>query len=118
MFGFRHPVTSQSYVYPVLPFGFTLSPPLACRNTQLMATMIEAEMLARWKGRPGHPALRGVKRRTRGGGRTVGPAPASSVYVDDYANSASDAAWTQEIIEVSAEVFRRVGVVEKELKRE
>eukprot|EP00961_Rhodomonas_salina_P253752 3429401-Rhodomonas_salina.2 len=83
-----------------------------------MATMIEAEMLARWKGLPGHPALRGVKRRTRGGGRTVGPAPASSVYVDDYANSASNAVWTQEIIEVSAEIFRQVGVVEKELKRE
>mmetsp|Transcript_18280 Transcript_18280/g.37035 ORF Transcript_18280/g.37035 Transcript_18280/m.37035 type:complete len:316 (+) Transcript_18280:3348-4295(+) len=32
-FGIRHPITGQSFVFPVLPMGFKLSPPIVCRNT-------------------------------------------------------------------------------------
>lgn len=42
--GFRHPLTSQTYVYCCLPFGFSLSPPISCCNTHLMAVINEGEM--------------------------------------------------------------------------
>eukprot|EP00961_Rhodomonas_salina_P022811 305982-Rhodomonas_salina.1 len=86
LLGFRHPLTSQAYVYPVLPFGFTISPPIACRNTQLLADLIEKEMRARWEGREGSPALSSVARLARVPKTSPAPPPASSVYVDDYAN--------------------------------
>eukprot|EP00961_Rhodomonas_salina_P167759 2261394-Rhodomonas_salina.1 len=78
LFGFRHPVTSQTYVYPVLPFGFTLSPPIACSNTQLLATLIEEEMRARWMGEPGNPGLAHVERLAPVPPETPRPKPASS----------------------------------------
>eukprot|EP00961_Rhodomonas_salina_P193636 2614199-Rhodomonas_salina.1 len=76
LFGFRHPITSQSYVYPVLPFGFTLSLLIACRNTQLMADLIEAEMEALWTGLPGNPCLVQVERLAPVPAPTPRPKPA------------------------------------------
>mmetsp|Transcript_30389 Transcript_30389/g.62612 ORF Transcript_30389/g.62612 Transcript_30389/m.62612 type:complete len:869 (-) Transcript_30389:3743-6349(-) len=114
-FGIRHPVTGQSFVFPVLPMGFKLSPAIACRNTELLASYIENEMRARWEDRPSiAPALEAVP-------RTAAPAdgcpPASSVYVDDYMGSAMGE-WAEELVDVGAKVFELVGVVEKIMKRE
>eukprot|EP00961_Rhodomonas_salina_P017151 230564-Rhodomonas_salina.1 len=118
LLGFRHPLTSQAYVYPVLPFGLTISPPIACRNTQLLADLIEKEMRARWEGREGLPALRSVARTAPVPETSPAPPPASSVYVDDYANSACDEPWMKELVAVAARIFELVGVTEKVLKRE
>ena len=60
LFGFQHPLTGQSFIYPVLPFGFRLSPPIACANTQLMADIITEEARNRAEGLEGRPALMGV----------------------------------------------------------
>eukprot|EP00961_Rhodomonas_salina_P088630 1192236-Rhodomonas_salina.1 len=44
LMGVQHPVTGQSYVMPVLPMGFSLSPPIACSNSQLLTDIINLEM--------------------------------------------------------------------------
>eukprot|EP00961_Rhodomonas_salina_P160891 2166371-Rhodomonas_salina.1 len=113
LLGFRHPLTSQAYVNPVLPFGFTISPPIACRNTQLLADLIEKEMRARWEGLEGSPVLKSVALLARVPKTSPAPPPASSVYVDDYANSACDGPWTDELVRVAARMFVLVGVTEK-----
>ena len=112
--GVRHPLTHQAYVLPVLPMGFKLSPPIACANSQLMADIINDEMLRRWEGRPGHPALACVPRTSRR--PPAGIQPHASVYVDDYMLSAVRE-WLAEMVRVSEVVFRLVGVTEKESKR-
>ena len=61
LFGYQHPITGQSYVYPVLPFGFRLSPLIACTNTSLMAFIIAEEAEGRAQGVPGREALKVVK---------------------------------------------------------
>eukprot|EP00961_Rhodomonas_salina_P068964 926111-Rhodomonas_salina.1 len=59
-------------------------------------------MEARWKGRPGNPCLVQVERLAPVPAPTPRPKPASSVYVDDYANSAVDEPWIDELIRVAA----------------
>jgi len=114
--GVRHPVTGQSFVFPVLPMGFKLSPPIACRNTTWIAELVQREMRARWDGRPSvAPNLAEVP---RSGGVTEGCPPASSVYVDDYMHSAPGNGWIDELVTVCAFVFRVIGVTEKVIKRE
>ncbi len=103
----------QSYVLPVLPFGFALAPPLACANTELLAAVIEQEALARWRGDPGSPGLSSVATHSPVG---RGVPPLSTVYVDDYMNSA-DASWIKELVEIAEKVFEAVGVIEKKAKR-
>eukprot|EP00961_Rhodomonas_salina_P013012 175127-Rhodomonas_salina.1 len=75
-------------------------------------------MRARWMGEPGNPGLAHVERLAPVPPATPRPKPASSVYVDDYANSAIDEPWIDEMIRVSAAVFVLVGVTEKVLKLE
>jgi len=114
--GVRHPVTGQSFVFPVLPMGFKLSPPIACRNTTWIAELIQAEMRARWAGEASIvPKLREVPRK---GGAATGCPPASSVYVDDYMHSAAGNGWIEEVVELGAFVFEIIGVTEKVVKRE
>jgi len=114
--GVRHPVTGQSFVFPVLPMGFKLSPPIACKNTEWLAALIQAEMRARWAGAPSiRPALEAVPRSAR---PTSGVEPASHVYVDDYMGSAAGSGWIEELVDVGALIFRLVGVIEKVAKRE
>eukprot|EP00961_Rhodomonas_salina_P293405 3933731-Rhodomonas_salina.1 len=117
LMGVRHPVTGQSYVMPVLPMGFTLSPPISCENTQLLADFITDEMMARWEGRAGNPALAHVPRRNRRPAGIRCGAPLSRVYVDDFMESAIEG-WIQELIAVGVAVFGLVGVKEKMTKRE
>jgi len=115
-FGIRHPVTGQTFVFPVLPMGFKLNQPIACRNTELLASFIEAEMRARWYGEEStSKALAKVPRTARA---ASGAPPASSVYVDDYMGSAMGNGWIKELVNVGACVFKLVGVVEKLMKRE
>mmetsp|Transcript_18272 Transcript_18272/g.36950 ORF Transcript_18272/g.36950 Transcript_18272/m.36950 type:complete len:477 (-) Transcript_18272:6701-8131(-) len=116
-FGIRHPITGQSFVFPVLPMGFKLSPPIACRNTAWMADLAEREMRARWEHRPSVcPALEGVPRAAHP--TSQGAPPASSVYVDDYMGSAMGGGWIEELVLVCALIFQLVGVDEKLSKRE
>mmetsp|Transcript_18276 Transcript_18276/g.36993 ORF Transcript_18276/g.36993 Transcript_18276/m.36993 type:complete len:626 (+) Transcript_18276:2498-4375(+) len=116
-FGIRHPITGQSFVFPVLPMGFKLSPPIACRNTEWLAELAQREMRARWAGEPSVcEALKQVPRRAKRG--VKGVAPASTVYVDDYMQSAMGEGWIEELVEVCAFIFVTVGVTEKTLKRE
>ena len=63
LFGFQHLITGQSYVYPCLPFGFRLSPTIACSNTQLEADIITEEVQARAEGNVCRKALECVPRR-------------------------------------------------------
>eukprot|EP00961_Rhodomonas_salina_P153559 2067647-Rhodomonas_salina.1 len=58
LFGFQHPITGQSYIYPVLPFCFSLSPLIACASSQLVADMIEKEARLRAEGLEGVEPLR------------------------------------------------------------
>eukprot|EP00961_Rhodomonas_salina_P136182 1832471-Rhodomonas_salina.1 len=102
LMGVRHPVTGQSYVMPVLPMGFTLSPPISCENTQMMADIITEEMMARWEGRLGNAALACVPRRNRRPHGLRCGTPVSRVYVDDFIESAIEG-WIQELIEVGVE---------------
>jgi len=118
LFGFQHPFTGQSYVYPVLPFGFSLSPPIACANTQMAADIIRKEMRARALGDAGLDVLKTVPRVGVVDDKAKGPLPASSVYVDYFVGSARDLTWTEELMQVSAEVFRLLGLPEKISKRE
>jgi len=117
LFGFQHPITGQSYIYPVLPFGFRLSPSLACANTQLMAEMIEAEARKRGEGAEGLPALRDLVTPNLSSPSTE-PPPASRVYVDDFQNMARDLLCTEELANLAGRIFELVGVIEKVLKRE
>eukprot|EP00961_Rhodomonas_salina_P292779 3933206-Rhodomonas_salina.1 len=80
---------------PVLPMGFALSPPIACSNTQLLADIITKEMQDRWAGREGHPAFAHIPRSTSQPPDGV-PEPQSSVYVDDFMESAW-AEWLEEL---------------------
>jgi len=120
LFGFQHSFTGQSYVYPVLPFGFkfSLSPLFACANTQMAADIIREEMRPRALGEVGKEALRDMPRQGDRDEHQTGPLPASSVYVDDFMGSARDLPWTTELMEVSAAVFRLLGLPEKITKRE
>mmetsp|Transcript_30390 Transcript_30390/g.62634 ORF Transcript_30390/g.62634 Transcript_30390/m.62634 type:complete len:863 (+) Transcript_30390:1289-3877(+) len=116
-FGIRHPVTGQSFVFPVLPMGFKLSPPLACRNTAWMATLAENEMRARWEKRASvRPILASIPRSAEPD--ATGAPPASTVYVDDYMGSAAGNGWIEELVEVCALIFLTLGVTEKLTKRE
>jgi len=116
-FGIRHPVTGQSFVFPVLPMGFKLSPPIACRNTEWMAALAEREMRARWEAKASVcDALKAVPRRASMGAR--GAPPASTVYVDDYMSSAMGDGWIEELVDVCALIFKIIGVTEKLSKRE
>jgi len=117
LFGFQHPITGQSYIYPVLPFGFRLSPSLACANTQLMADMIEAEARRRAMGEVGLAVL--VDTLTQHLTEPSSePLPASRVYVDDFQNMARDLLCTQELANLAGRIFELIGVIEKVLKRE
>jgi len=118
LFGFQHPVTGQSYVYPCLPFGFSLSPPICCANSQMLADIIATEARARAKGEVGLKALEGVPRRADWGELGDGPLPASSVYVDDFMGSARSKECTDELTDIGSTVFELAGLPEKVLKRE
>mmetsp|Transcript_62463 Transcript_62463/g.129732 ORF Transcript_62463/g.129732 Transcript_62463/m.129732 type:complete len:642 (-) Transcript_62463:1730-3655(-) len=118
LFGFQHPVTGQSYIYPCLPFGFSLSPPICCANSQMIADIIVKEARARARGEVGLKALEGVPRRADWGKEEDGPLPASSVYVDDFMGSARSKECTDELADIGSAVFDLVGLPEKVLKRE
>jgi len=114
-FGVRHPLTGQSFVLPVLPMGFRLSPPICCANTQLLADIITLEMDARWEDRPSPTAV--LAAIPRQNAVREGARPSSTVYVDDFMNGAPGA-WIEELITVAERVFEVAGVTEKKLKRE
>jgi len=118
LFGFQHPITGQSYVYPCLPFGFSLSPPICCENSQLVADLIAKEARARAKGEKGLEALEHVPRRADWGSEEDGPLPSSKVYVDDFMGSARSKECTDELADIGSAVFDLVGLPEKVLKRE
>eukprot|EP00961_Rhodomonas_salina_P268541 3629129-Rhodomonas_salina.1 len=110
LFGFQHPLTGQSYFYPVLPFGFTLSPPIACANTQLLADLIQEEARARVAGEKGCEALECVPRSAlHGHVPPPRPQPAVSCYVDDYIDSCLGVDCATEIIAIAAKVFELAG---------
>lgn len=116
LFGVRHPLTGQSFVFAVLPMGFRLSPPIACRNTTWFAELIEAEMRAQWTQQASvRPVLTEVPREAT---VTPGAPPGSTVYVDDYMGSAMGDGWIDELVKVGAFVFKTTGLVEKIVKRE
>jgi len=118
LFGFQHPITGQTYVYPCLPFGFSLSPPICCANSQMVADIIAKEARARALGQEGHEALREVPRRADWGKPEDGPLPASSVYVDDFMGSVRSKECTEELADIGSAVFDLIGSPEKVLKRE
>jgi len=118
LFGFQHPITGQSYIYPCLPFGFSLSPPICCANSQMVADIISKEARARARGEVGLPALEHVPRRADWGKEGDGPLPSSSVYVDDFMGSARSKECTDELADIGSAVFDLVGLPEKVLKRE
>mmetsp|Transcript_60816 Transcript_60816/g.125298 ORF Transcript_60816/g.125298 Transcript_60816/m.125298 type:complete len:603 (+) Transcript_60816:1090-2898(+) len=118
LFGFQHPITGQTYVYPCLPFGFSLSPPICCANSQMVADIIAREAKDRALGLEGHEALRDVPRQADWGKLEDGPLPASSVYVDDFMGSARSKECTEELADIRSAVFDLVGLPEKVLKRE
>jgi len=118
LFGFQHPITGQSYVYPCLPFGFSLSPPICCANSQLLADIIATEARARARGEPGLEALECVERRADWGSVEDGPLPASLVYVDDFMGTARSKECSDELADVGSKVFELAGLPEKVAKRE
>jgi len=118
LFGFQHPITGQSYVYPCLPFGFSLSPPICCANSQMLAEIIATEARARAKGEKGLPALECVERRADWGSAEDGPPPASIVYVDDFMGTARSKECSDELADVGSRVFELAGLPEKVAKRE
>lgn len=116
LLGVRHPITGQSYVMPVLPMGFTLSPPIACANTQLLTDIMNVEMENRWAGKAGHPAFAHIPRSKSRPARRVA-APHTTTYVDDFMDRAWEE-WLEELIQVGETVFRLAGMSEKLSKRE
>ena len=108
LFGYQHPITGQSYVYPVLPSGFRLSPLIACTNTSLMASIIAEEAENRARGMPCREALKVVRElgiRHEMLTLPMGPHPSSTVYVDDYMGGAKAQMGCQELADIGSEVF-------------
>lgn len=112
--GFRHPLTGQSYLMPVLPMGFTNSQPLECQNSELMASIIQEEMRALWRQEPGLAAFADLPSPEDD---CEGVEPASTVYCDDFMQSATPP-WVDLLVEVGARVFELMNVRGKVAKRE
>mmetsp|Transcript_69329 Transcript_69329/g.144556 ORF Transcript_69329/g.144556 Transcript_69329/m.144556 type:complete len:1186 (+) Transcript_69329:1738-5295(+) len=122
--GLQHPMTGQTYVYPVLPFGLSVSPFYACSNTESLAGVIRTEASALAQGLQTLPCLaRSDEGKIRlaymlsGRDPAVQP-PTSEVYVDDFAMFAPTFEACQELIELACDVFATANVPEKVTKRE
>jgi len=124
LLGMQHPLTGQSFVYPVLPFGLTVSPYHACLNTESLATVIRVQAAARAQGLGTLPCLARLDEgRIRleyltSGRDPLRQPPSSAVYVDDFAMFAPSLDSCLELMELAAEVFATANVPEKVAKRE
>jgi len=122
--GLQHPLTGQSYVYPVLPFGLAVSPYYACSNTEALAEVIRTQASARAQGLQTLPCLaRSDEGSIRlayllSGRDPLLQPPSSEVYVDDFAMFAPTFEACQELIELACDVFAAANVPEKVAKRE